>query len=88
MNRGPASGGEDDNETVTVEGRTGEIRYEARCLRETDAEENSIRENDTGERYAGPGGSRLEARPACGQPGDDGPGATKTTVSWTRPLEF
>ena len=44
-----------------VEGRTGEIRYEALCLRETDAEENSIRESDMGWKFVRAEGSPLEA---------------------------
>ena len=71
MNRGPAPGRERDNETV--EERTGEIRYEARCSRETDAEANSIRETEMGGEYARTGGSRLRVRPEHDLQTNDGP---------------
>lgn len=86
MNRGPAPGRSRDDETV--EERTEEIRYEALCLRETDAEENSIREIDRGGRYVGVDGSQLEPPAEYDPPTNDGPCATKTTVERTLPPEF
>ena len=86
MNQGSALGRSRND--GTVEGRTGEIRCEARCLREIDAEENSTREIDMSERYAGAGSSSLEASAEYGPPTNDGPCATKTTVERTLPPEL
>ena len=76
MNRGPAPGRSHDDETV--EGRTGEIRDEALCWEETDAEENSIRESDMRPKFVRADSSRREAQPAPGLPlTNDGPCAAK-----------
>ena len=71
MNRGPAPDRDCDDETV--EGRTGEIRSEARCSREIDVEENSIRETEMGWEYARADGSQLGVRPEHDLPTSDGP---------------
>ena len=69
----------------TVEGRTGEIRYEALCLRETDAEENSIRKSDMSWKFVRAGNSQLEAQPVPGlPPTNDGPCGMKSTVGRTQ----
>jgi hypothetical protein len=82
MNRDPAPGRSHDAETV--QGRTGKIRHEVLCLRETDAEENSIRESDMDSKFVRTDSLRLEARPAPGLPLTSGdPCATKITVERT-----
>ena len=56
-----------------VEGQTGEIRYEARYLRETDAEENLIQECNIDWKSVRADSSRLEVRPEHDLPTNDGP---------------
>lgn len=87
MNRDPASGRSHNAETVS--GRTGEIRYEALCWKETDAEENSIRESDMNSKFVRACNLRINVRPAPGPPlTSDGPCATKTPEGKTQRLEF
>jgi len=87
MNRDSAPGRSRDDETV--EGRTGEIRYEALCWEETDAEENSIRESDMESKFVRADSSQREAQPAPGlPPTNDSPCATKWTVGKIQRLEF
>ena len=87
MNRDPAPGRSHDAETV--QGRTGKIRHEVLCLRETDAEENSIRGGDMDSKFVRACNSRPEAQPAPGLPlTGDCPCVTKTTEGKTQRLEF